>query len=214
MSPPTVDPITLPDVEVLFFEGLDELDAVAPYEVLSGAGFPTRAVGFPAGVTSVRGANGLTIGVDGPVGARPGLLVVPGGGWVAGGASGVRPLVEAGELPALIARLHDTGTVVASVCTGAMLLAGAGLLHDRPSVTNRRALDDLRATGADVRDGYRVVDSGDVLTSGGVLAGVDLALRIVERYLGDQALDRAVARLEHERRGPFLVHHPGGGLPS
>jgi len=130
---------------------------------------------------------------------------VPGGGWVAGGATGVRPLVEAGELPALIAGVHRAGTVVASVCTGAMLLAAAGLLEGRPAITNRRAIDDLRATGALVREEARVVDDGDVLTSGGVLAGIDLAIRIVERWRGERAAAAAVDRLEHLQWGTLVV---------
>jgi transcriptional regulator GlxA family with amidase domain len=192
-------------VEVLFFEGFDELDAVGPWEVLASAGFAVRAVGFPDGIRTVRGANGLTFAVDGRLGGRPDILVVPGGGWVAGGASGVRPLVEAGELPAAIARVHDAGTVVASVCTGAMLLAAAGLLRGRPAVTNRRAFDDLRATGAVVREEARVVDDGDVVTSGGVLAGIDMAVRLVERYRGGRAAAAAVDRLEHRQWGTVVV---------
>ena len=184
---------------------LDELDSIGPWEVLVSAGFDVRAVGFPAGVRTVTGANGLTVGVDGPIGGRPDVLVVPGGGWVAGGATGVRPLVEAGELPALIAGVHRAGTVVASVCTGAMLLAAAGLLEGRPAITNRRAIDDLRATGALVREEARVVDDGDVLTSGGVLAGIDLAVRIVERWRGERAAAAAVDRLEHLQWGTLVV---------
>jgi transcriptional regulator GlxA family with amidase domain len=205
MTSPTDASSALPTVEVLVFEGVDELDAVGPFEVLSGAGFPTTTVGWPAGRDSIRGANGLTIGVDGPVGDQPGLLIVPGGGWLARSDVGVRPLVEGSELPQVITRLHANGTVVASVCTGAMLLAAAGLLKGRPAVTNRRALDDLRTTGADVRDDARVVDDGDVLTSGGVLAGIDLAIRIVERYLGEHAARRSTERLEYHRQGPLLV---------
>jgi len=198
-------PHPLPTVEVLFFDGFDELDSVGPWEVLSGAGFDARAVGFPSGVRTVRAANGLAVGVDGPIGERPGLLVVPGGGWVAGGETGVRPLVVAGDLPALIGRLHSAGTVVASVCTGAMLLGAAGLLRGRSAVTNRLALDDLSGYGAEVHPEARVVDDGDVLTCGGPLAGIDLGIRIVERYLGGGAAAVATARLEHERRGPLLV---------
>jgi len=192
-----------PDVEVLFFDGFDELDSIGPWEVLSAAGFTIRAVGFPGDRPSVRAANGLTVGVDGPIGAAPGILVVPGGGWLAG--SGVRSLVADGALPAVIGRLHAAGTTVASVCTGAMLLAEAGLLKGRPAVTNRLALDDLRATGARVQADARVVDDGDVLTSGGPLAGVDLAIRLVERFMGADAARAAAGRLEHERRGPLLV---------
>ena len=95
--------------------------------------------------------------------------------------------------------------MVASVCTGAMLLAAAGLLTGRPAVTNRRALDDLHATGALVREKARVVDDGDVVTSGGVLAGIDMAVRLVERYRGVRAAEAAVDRLEHRPWGTVVV---------
>jgi transcriptional regulator GlxA family with amidase domain len=202
----TPAPEDAPAVEVLFFDGFDELDSIGPWEVLSAAGFKMRAVGFPDGTGPIRAANGLSVGVDGPLGAAPGILVVPGGGWFEG--PGVRALVADGVLPAAIARLHRSGTVVASVCTGAMLLAAAGLLQDRPAVTNRLAVDDLRAAGADGRDDARVVDDGDVVTSGGPLAGVDLAIRLVERFMGPDAAWAATERLEHERRGPLLVTRP------
>lgn len=205
---PGMSDATLPQIDVLFFDGCDELDCVGPFEVLSGAGLDVRAVAHPAGTRRIRAANGLTIECDGGIGEAPGLLVVPGGGWLTG--SGVRDLLDEGSLPALIARLHAAGSVIASVCTGAMLLAGAGLLRGRPAVTNRMALDDLRAAGADVRADARVVDDGDVITSGGPLAGIDLALRIVERYLGSDAALARADELEHERRGPLVVAAPVG----
>ncbi|MFZ1997153.1 MAG: DJ-1/PfpI family protein, partial [Solirubrobacteraceae bacterium] len=132
---------TLPLTEVLVFDGFDDLDAIAPLEILTAAGFPTRVV-RPAGhATIVHSAHGLLMQVDAELRAAlsPALVLVPGGGWLDAGA-GVRDQCE-GPLPAALAVLHDAGTVVASVCTGAMLLARAGLLTGRPAVTNRNALD-------------------------------------------------------------------------
>jgi transcriptional regulator GlxA family with amidase domain len=201
MTPVPDDP---PTIEILLFPGVDELDAVGPYEVLAAAGLPTRTVGLPGTPATVRAANGMALGVDGPLGARPGVLVVPGGGWL-DGHEGVRTLVDGGVAPAALAERHAAGTILASVCTGAILLAAAGVLRGRPAVTNRLALDDLRAAGVDVRPEARVVDAGSVLTAGGPLAGVDLAIRLVERLLGDEAGIAAAGRLEHERRGPLVV---------
>ena len=169
----------LPDVDVLFFDGFDELDSIGPWEVLSAAGFPVRAAGFPGEAGTVRASNGLRVVTDGPLGEAPGLVIVPGGGYWDPGA-GVRQQITGGALPARLAALHAAGTVLASVCTGAMLLSAAGLLRDRPAVTN-------------------------ILTAGGPMAGIDLAVRIVERYLGPDAALAAAGRLEHEQRGPVLV---------
>lgn len=193
---------TLPLTEVVVFDGFDDLDAIAPLEVLTAAGFPTRVV-RPAGhPRTVRSAHGLVMHVDAELGS-PALVLVPGGGWL-DAAAGVRDQCE-GPLPAALAALHEAGAVVASVCTGAMLLARAGLLTGRPAVTNRNALDDLAAAGADVRRDARVVDDGSVVTGGGPAAGIDLAIRLVARFSGEDAGRDAAARLEHEPVGPVLV---------
>jgi putative intracellular protease/amidase len=193
---------TLPLTEILVFDGFDDLDAVAPLEILTAAGFPTRVV-RPAGqAATVRSAHGLVLDVAAELGS-PALVLVPGGGWL-DAAPGVRDQCE-GPLPAALGALHDTGTVVASVCTGAMLLARAGLLTGRPAVTNRNALDDLAAAGADVRRDARVVDDGSVVTGGGPAAGIDLAIRLVARFAGEAAGREAAARVEHEPVGPVLV---------
>jgi transcriptional regulator GlxA family with amidase domain len=194
---------TLPVTEVLVFDGFDDLDAIAPLEILTAAGFPTRVV-RPAGhATAVHSAHGLLMHVDAELGSATGLVLVPGGGWLDAGA-GVRDQCE-GALPAALVTLHDAGTVMASVCTGAMLLARAGLLTGRPAVTNRNALDDLAAAGADVRRDARVVDDGSVVTGGGPAAGIDVAIRLVARFAGEDAARDAAARLEHEPVGPVLV---------
>ena len=192
-------------VAVLLFPGADELDVVGPLEALSVAGVPVRTVVLPGAEPVVRGAHGLRLVADGELDASPGVLLVPGGGWL-DGRPGVRDLVADGAAARAIAAARRDGAVVASVCTGALLLAAAGLLDGTPAVTNAGALDDLAArVGADVRADARVVDAGDVLTAGGPLAGVDLGLRLVERLLGPAAAEAAEAELEHVRRGPLVV---------
>ncbi len=193
-------------IEVLFFDGFDDLDAVAPLEILSAAGLPVRPVRALAQSATVTSAHGLQIVIQDEIADNPDLLLVPGGGWRDASAVGVRPLC-AGDLPARLERMHDAGTVIASVCTGAMLLAAAGLLTGRPAVTNRIALDDLERSGADVRRTARVVDDGSVVTCGGPAAGIDLALHLVQRYRGAAAAAQAAERLEHEPVGPIHVTH-------
>jgi transcriptional regulator GlxA family with amidase domain len=123
----------------------------------------------------------------------PDLVLVPGGGWSDGKPDGVRPEAERGDIPAALARRHAAGGRVGSVCTGAMLLAAAGLLEGRPATTHHSALDDLRAAGADVRADERVVDDGDIVTAAGVTSGIDLALHLVREARGD-TVARAAAR--------------------
>ena len=95
---------------------------------------------------------------------------------------------------------------MASVCTGAMLLAAAGITRGRPATTHAVAREALAAEGADVRH-KRVVDDGDLVTAGGVTAGIDMALWLVERHFGSELADGIARGIEHERdpdvhRGP------------
>jgi transcriptional regulator GlxA family with amidase domain len=197
----------------VLFEGFDELDALAPFEVLrraaeAGADMRTTLVTLEE-VAQVVGCYGLRVRPDGRLeGAeRPDLLVVPGGGWNHRGSQGARFEAERGALPAAIARLHAAGTTVATVCTGSMLAAAAGLTAGRTATTHHLALDDLRASGATVPDA-RVVDDGDLITSGGVTSGLDLALWLVERYAGPRIALAVESRLEYERRGTVWRAQP------
>lgn len=201
----------LPSTRSLVFDGFDDLDTVGPLEVLSHAGFVPALV-RPAGTApTVRSAHGLRLTVDDQLtlDAAPQLLLIPGGGWL-DGTDGVRDQTET-ELPALLARLHEHGTVLASVCTGAMLLAAAGLVRGRPAVTNRNALADLEAAGADMRADARVVDDGEIVTGGGPGAGLDLGLRLVARFRGDDVAAAVAAAIEYRPVGPVLV--TVGGTP-
>ena len=89
--------------------------------------------------------------------------------------------------------------MIASVCTGAMLLASAGLTRGRRATTHHAAFDDLRSFGADVVDA-RFVDDGDLLTAGGVTSGIDLALHIVEKVAGATIAENVAREIEHEPR--------------
>jgi transcriptional regulator GlxA family with amidase domain len=193
-------------VEIVVFDGVDELDAIGPFEVLQnaeaeGADFSVRLVSW-TGAREVVGAHGLRMAVE-PVdgaGERPDLVIVPGGGWIARSATGARGEVERGEIPRRLAELHSQGTHIASVCTGAMLVAAAGLLRGRLAATHHGAIKDLRASGAEVVDA-RVVDDGELVSCGGVTSGIDLALWLVERHASREIAARVEREMEYERRG-------------
>jgi transcriptional regulator GlxA family with amidase domain len=193
-------------IQIALFEGFDELDALAPYEVLrraeeAGGNMQIELVTLDP-VDQVTAFYGLRVRPDGQLGAadRPNVLIVPGGGWNHPGRRGARAEAERGALPATIGQVHAAGTIVAAVCTGAMLLARAGVLTGRHATTHHIALEELRAAGAEVV-AARVVDDGDVITSGGVTSGLDLALWLVERFAGVEIAIKVERRLEYERRG-------------
>jgi transcriptional regulator GlxA family with amidase domain len=194
-------------IEILIFDGFDELDVVAPFEILASAGFHVDLVTFEQR-SNVHGSHGLSVCPHRVLGAAPDLLVVPGGGWATRAPAGAWAEVRRGGLPAAIAERHSAGSQVAGVCSGVMLLAASGMLRGRPAVTHRCALDDLRQAGADVHPEARVVDDGDVLTAGGVTSAIDLALHIVTRERGYDAAFREAQRLEHDFRGPVLNTAP------
>jgi transcriptional regulator GlxA family with amidase domain len=90
-----------------------------------------------------------------------------------------------------------------SVCTGAFALAKAGLLKGRPATTHHDFLDELERTYPDisVRRGLRFVESGRVATAGGLTSGIDLALRVVERYFGREVAQATATYMEYQSTG-------------
>ncbi|MEW6106554.1 MAG: DJ-1/PfpI family protein [Bacillota bacterium] len=185
--------VIFPDVEVLDFCGPFEVFSVtrlreerrredpSPFEVL--------LVAEHEGVMTTTG--GMRVIPDYTFANCPALdiLVVP-GGW------GTRKEITN---PHLLRWLADRGQRVetlTSVCTGAMLLGQAGLLDGRHATTHWRSLDWMRESFPSVRveDQLHVVEDGHVLTSAGISAGIDMALRVVARYCGE-AVARNTARM-------------------
>jgi transcriptional regulator GlxA family with amidase domain len=182
-------------IEILLFDGFDELDAFGPFEILTGAGLATTFVTVEPRehVTSGGGARIVPHGTLGD----PDLVLVPGGGWDdSSGGPGARLEAARGVIGAALRARHAAGRRLGSICTGAMLLAEAGLLRGRRAVTHHNARDDLRAAGAIVIDNARVVDEGDIVTAAGVTAGLDLALYLVEQTLGASAAQAQADEIE------------------
>ena len=199
--------------EVLLYDGFDELDALAPWEVFEGVARERddldAALVTLDGEGRVRASHGTIITPHRALSEQVDVLVVPGGGWGGRSRAGAWTEYERGVVPAAIRKRHEGGALVASVCTGAMLLAAAGLLEGRPAITHHSAIADLEATGANIIHA-RVVDDGDVVTAGGVTSGLDLALHLVERHFGPSVALAAERELEYERRG--TVWRAGGAI--
>lgn len=115
------------------------------------------------------------------------VLVIPGG-------FGTRELVDDRALVAYLSSFPPN-RLVASVCTGALLLGAAGRLDGRRATTHHRHLDDLRKYGA-IPVAERVVDVGQVVTAGGVTSGIDLGLHLVARLAGEEARAAIAKQME------------------
>jgi transcriptional regulator GlxA family with amidase domain len=188
-------------IEIVVFDGFDEMDAVAPYEVLrtaAGLDAPIEAELVGAhGAGTITASHGMRVVVERGPSEDVDMLLVPGGGWFHG--PGVRDEIEAGVVPRALVAARERGAIVGSVCTGAMLLAAAGLVEGRPAITHHSAIEDLRAAGAQVVEGARFVDDGDLVTAGGVTSGLDLALHIVEKVAGASIAEQVAREVEYER---------------
>ena len=191
-------------VGILVFPDVEVLDFCGPFEVFTAtrlnearrreepSPFETVLVAEREGVVTAVG--GLKVVPDFTLDACPPLdvLVVP-GGW------GVRAEIENERLLAWLAERGRGVETLASVCTGSMLLGRAGLLDNRRATTHWRSLDWMRESFADVlvvEDEHVVVD-GRVFTSAGVSAGLDLALRVVARYCGEEVARATARNLEY-----------------
>lgn len=169
-------------IGILLFDGVEELDAVGPWEVLAmwTASFPDdgwRVTTLSRDGGPVRGAKGLALGAHGRADGAPlDVLVHPGG-------AGTRPQLDDEDHLAWVRAVAERAELMTSVCTGSLVYAAAGLLRDRPATTHWASLDTLAELDGtiDVRPHDRWVDDSDVVTAAGVSAGIDMALHLVAR---------------------------------
>ena len=165
-------------IAIAIWDGVEELDFAGPYEVLTAW---ARSSERPISVVTVASHEQIE--------CSHGLKVVPHTTWDELGEidllvqpGGRTPaLLESKEYIARVRSIADRGTLMASVCNGALVYAKAGLLEGRSAATHWSAVETLRGYGVDVDEDARFVDEGDVVTSAGVSAGIDMALHLVER---------------------------------
>jgi transcriptional regulator GlxA family with amidase domain len=196
-------------VGIFVFDDVEVLDFAGPFEVFSrtrwiaGADSRRTDVAAPFHVVTVARTNGV-------VRATGGLRILPHCGWpeappldvlVVPGGFGTRRLLHERATLAWIRSVAAEARVVASVCTGALLLAQAGLLTGRRATTHFAALDLLASLDAsiDVERSARVVHDG-IVSSAGVSAGIDMALDVVERICGQNVADETAHYIEYPRQ--------------
>lgn len=200
----------------MLFDGFDPLDVIAPFEVLAagsdavGGELAVELVSAEGPRPVVSGTRGLVLNATSQLDpSKAGFIIVPG----ASGPIDGDPDDGVVTIPVLLARFGETEALplmrkamanpdvtVATVCGGSLALAMAGLLEGRHAVTHHLGLDVLDATGVNVVHA-RVVDDGDLVTSGAVTSGLDLALYLLERSYGRQVAVAVEDLFAYERRG-------------
>ena len=166
-------------IAIALWDGVEELDFAGPYEVLTAWGhFSERAITVQTVAESaepIRCAHGLRVIPDRrwDDAGRVDLLVLPGGN--------TEPLRADDVFLERMRDLAAQGTLMTSVCTGALVYAKAGLLDGRPATTHWSALETLGGFDVRVDPDARFVDDGEIVTAAGVSAGIDMALHLVAR---------------------------------
>jgi transcriptional regulator GlxA family with amidase domain len=191
-------------IAVAVFEGAEELDFVGPWDVIASWSFL-----YPDEVEVVLVGESTE-----PVSCAKGMRVVADTSWdelgdvdvlVYPGGRGTRAQLGDEKIRARLRALKQRGTLMTSVCTGALVYADAGLLDGRPATTYWSAFDELLPLGRDIvpRPDDRFVDTGGVVTAAGVSAGIDMALHLVGR-LGSADKAREVRRyIQYDPQPPY-----------
>ena len=191
-------------IGIVLFDGVEELDAVGPWEVFAAWShfFADDEISVsclsPAG-GAVAAAKGMTLTAHHSFADAPSydVLLHPGG-------KGTRPLMRDDAHLEWVRAQRAAVPLMTSVCTGSLVFAAAGLLRGRPATTHWASLELLAETDPtiEVRAEDRYVDDGDVVTSSGVSAGIDMALHLVRRIAGEQRAKDVRRYIQYDPQPP------------
>ncbi|RSZ60456.1 DJ-1/PfpI family protein [Massilia atriviolacea] len=192
-------------IGIYVFDDVEVLDFAGPYEVFTcatrmaarltphaPAPFRVRTIGATQAMLRARAGLSVLPEADFANAGRIDVLIVPGGVVTA----------ELAKPPVIdwIAATAGASELTASVCTGAFLLATAGLLDGQAATTHWADVADLRAAFPQVRveTERRWIDNGAIVTSGGISAGIDMSLHLVERLAGRELAQRTARQMEYD----------------
>ncbi len=193
------NPITR-NLAILLFDEVEVLDFAGPFEVFSVTGLRDKIKPFHVYTVSMESApviarNGLSINAHYTIAdcPRADILLIPGG-------YGTRPLLKDTAALNWIRETSEAAEMTLSVCTGALLLAKAGLLTDMEATTHHGSLDFLGELDPTitVRSETRFVDNGAFILSAGVSAGIDMSFHVVKRLLGKEHAAETAHYMEYE----------------
>ncbi len=189
------------NVAILLFDEVEVLDFAGPFEVFAVTGGdhdgdkPFRVYTVAEEARPIRARNGLSVNpaymlADCP---QPDIIVVPGG-------FGSRAAKERPAVLAWVRGHFERGELTLSVCTGSLILGRAGVLDGLAATTHWTTFDLLaeNAPQTEIRRQVRFVDNGQVVTSAGISAGIDMSLHIVARLLGIETARETAREMEYE----------------
>ena len=192
-------------IGILLYDEVEVLDFAGPFEVFStasrvagrrGEAAPFRVLTLAIAPGPVHARGALPVLPEATLATHPPLdvLIVPGGDE--------RALRTHAALADWLRAQAGQVRILASVCTGAFLLAGAGLLDGRTVTTHWEDVAELAATypALTVRDTGRWIDDGDLLTSAGISAGIDMSLHLVARLAGRELALATARQMDYEWR--------------
>ena len=184
-------------IGIVIFDEAEVLDFAGPYEVFATAArlcdAPPWRVSLISEKTTVMARGGFPVQSHFTLANHPPLDVL----LVSGGVH--TEAMNSAALLAAIRRAGEQARLVTSVCTGAFLLAQAGLLTDEKVTTHWEDIAELRACfpGLDVQSGVRWVEDGNRLTSAGISAGIDMSLHLVERLHSRELAVRTARQMDY-----------------
>ena len=196
------------DIVIPIFPDFTALDAVGPYEVLRS--LPDAKVVFAAAERGLIRTDSQFIGLHADAALSEidaaDVLVVP-GGW------GTRAAMRDEALLDWVRRIHATTRYTTSVCTGSLVLGGAGLLTGLDATTHWAQTKLLESTGARYTE-RRVVQQGKIITAAGVSSGIDMALNLAAQIAGDDVAKSIQLLIEYDPQPPFDAGSPAKAGPA
>jgi transcriptional regulator GlxA family with amidase domain len=194
--------MAMTQIAIVVYPGFTALDFIGPYEVLRN--LPDAEVRFlwhePGPIAADSGV--LVIGATHSFDETPSpdILLIPGG---------MTTIEHARDEKLLdwVRRAHETATWTASVCSGSVILAAAGLLDGKRATSHWLALSALKALGAKPVSDERIVHEGDIVTSAGVSAGIDLAMWLAGQIAGEDRAKTIQLVIEYDPQPPFDSGH-------
>jgi putative intracellular protease/amidase len=189
-------------IAIYLYQGVTGLDAVGPWEVLSR--LPDAEVRFVSKETGPVTTEGsaLLLGATHTIAETPSpdLVLVP------GGTTTPSQMVD-DEVLGWLRKVHENTTWTASVCTGSLILAAAGILKGLPATTHWIKMGVLKTMGSKPQPSERVVRAGKIVTAAGVSAGIDLALWLAGEIGGREVGEAIQLFIEYDPKPPFDSGH-------